>query len=107
MMTKFFTAFTEADVPVFGMHVSRSEQQQQQQASRYGGQQTAVSNTAAGKVGTDKGGNRSARVTEHVGKEWRRRQRVGGCIELEGADSVGEIGASGIAGNKFVLRASV
>ena len=38
------------------------------------------------------GGNRSA-MTEHVGKEWRRRQRFEVCMELEGADSVGEIRA--------------
>ena len=79
-------------------HVRRSkqqqrQQQQQQQASRHGGQQTVASNMAAGKVGADKGGNRSTRVTEHVGEEWRRRQSFEGRMELEGADSVGEIGA--------------
>ena len=43
--------------------------------------------------GGGKGGSRSVRVTEHERKEWRRRQNFERCMELEGADSVGEVGA--------------
>ena len=41
------------------------------------------------------GGNRSARVKEHVGKDWRRRHRFEGWMEKEGTDSAEESGARG------------
>ena len=72
--------FIETNFPTFGKHIRRRTQQRQAiaAASRYGVRQAVASNIAAGKVGADIGGNGSARVTEHVGKGWRRRQRVEG-----------------------------
>ena len=32
-------------------------------------------------------------MTEHVGNQWRRMQIFERCVEMEGADSVGKIGA--------------
>ena len=64
--------------------------------SRNGGQlatQCGASSARGVSNASNKGGFRNVRVTEHVGKEWRRWQIFERCVEMEGADSVGEFGA--------------
>ena len=85
--------FTEADFPLaFGTHVSRKLQIASRRKTVHVGNGGQASIQHASNASSN-GGSRSARVTEHVAKEWRRRQRFERCLEMQGADSVREIGA--------------
>ena len=90
--TKIESIFKRSDFPFVFPHMSHTSRKaiiEKRATLGNGGQ---ASNQHASNASSN-GGNWKARVTEHVGKEWRRRQRFEGYMEMEGADSVGKIGA--------------